>query len=181
MGTVFLLVFGRAQVFRAVACAVLLGSVVGCAGSVAPPVVAMALPKAERANLHVDKVSTEAAAGVALTTVDTDRITQLVIADLNVVAPGMLDPAAAGAKSVRIVVTRYDEGSAAARFMLAGVGQIRLDGTVRVVDRASGRTIGEYRVEKQFAFGGLYGGLTSIKDVEAGFAKSVAALLRSEP
>jgi hypothetical protein len=166
---------------RTIAAAVVVVGLAGCAGSVAPPIVTMALPKEARANLHLDTVSTEAAAGVALTAEDTNRISQLVLADIKATAPNMLDPSASQAKSVRVVITRYDEGNAAARFMLAGLGQIRLEGTVVISDRTSGQRVGEYRVEKQFSFGGLYGGLTTIKDVEAGFAKSVAAVLTAAP
>lgn len=150
----------------------------GCAGSVAAPEVVRALPADQRANLRLGRVTTEAAQGVAISSADTDRITQLVTAGIQAVAPGVLDGAAAQGKTMRIVITRYDEGSSGGRLMLAGVGQIRLDGDVTIVDRVSGGTLAEYKVSKQFAFGGIYGALTSIKDVEKGFAQSVAQLVK---
>ena len=113
-----------------------------------------------------------------LTPEDTGRITQFVTADIQEAAPGLLGGAGAGTKSVQIIVTRYDAGSAGARLMLAGLGQIRLDADVLVVDRATGQKAAEYKVSKQFAFGGIYGAVTSIQDVEKGFSRSVAALFK---
>jgi hypothetical protein len=81
---------------------------------------------------------------------------------------------------VKIVFTQYDDGNAFARFMLMGLGQIHIDGTVTFSDAASGQQIARYNVSKDFAFGGLYGGVTRIEDVEKGFARSVAAILDTQ-
>ena len=166
------------KTLRGVAGLLVLAALAGCAGSVAPPTIVTALPAEQRLNLHLAGVTTGKAAGVALTDADTTRITQLVLADIQAQSPGLIDPAAAQARALRITITRYDPGNAAARFMLAGLGQIRLDGDVAVADAANGQVIAEYKVAKQFSFGGLYGGLTSITDVEKGFSKSVADLVK---
>lgn len=172
-------VHGRAwSGLRLLAGLLLVVGLAGCAGSVAPPVVVTALSGEQRVNLHIADVRTEVGQGVAMTAVDTARITQLVLEDIQALVPGMVDTTAAGRKSVRILITRYDEGSAGARFLMAGLGQIRLDGDVIVTDTVTGQKVAEYKVAKQFSFGGLYGGLTSIQDVEKGFAKSVAALFK---
>ncbi len=171
---------GGAQALRFLAGALIVAGLAGCAGSTAAPTVVTSLSAGQRAGLHLSGVTTVGAQGVPISATDTNRITQLVIADIQSTAPGVMDGAAAGAKTMRIVVTRYDEGSAGGRLMLAGVGQIRLDGDVTIVDRLTGQTVAEYKVSKQFAFGGIYGALTSIQDVEKGFSKSVAALLKSE-
>jgi hypothetical protein len=80
----------------------------------------------------------------------------------------------------KIVFTQYDDGNAFARFMLAGLGQIHIDGTVVFTDATTGREIGKYKVSKDFAFGGIYGVATHIEDVEKGFARSVAAILDNQ-
>ncbi len=62
-------------------------------------------------------------------------------------------------------MTRYDKGSAFARFMLAGLGQIHVDATVSLRDPARDVSLGEYEVNKTFAWGGIYGASTTIEDV----------------
>lgn len=168
----------RRQGLRLIAGVLVAAGLAGCAGSVALPTVVTALPADQRASLHLAGVTTEAAMGVVVPAIDTNRITQYVIASIQEAAPGLIDPAAPQKKAMRIVITRYDEGNAGARFLLAGLGQIRLDGDVIISDAATGQKVAEYKVSKQFSFGGLYGGLTSMQDVEQGFAKSVAALVK---
>jgi hypothetical protein len=81
---------------------------------------------------------------------------------------------------LKIVFTQYDDGNAFARFMLAGLGQIHIDGDVIFIDASSGQQLGAYKISKDFSFGGIYGGVTRIEDVEKGFAKSVAAILDNQ-
>lgn len=152
-------------------------SVTGCAGSVAPAAVVTGMSAEQRGALHLASITTEAQNGVALGPIETARITQLVSTDIRGAAPGVLDPAAPGASALRVIVTRYDAGNAGARLLLAGLGQIRMDGDVIITAPATGRLIGEYRVAKQFALGGIIGALTKIEDVERGFSKSVAAIV----
>ena len=64
--------------------------------------------------------------------------------------------------------------------MLAGLGQIHIDGDVIFTDASTGQQVGAYKVSKDFSFGGLYGGVTRIEDVEEGFARSVAAILENQ-
>lgn len=71
-------------------------------------------------------------------------------------------------------VTRYDKGNAFARFMLAGLGQIHIDATISVLVLPSRDKVAEFKIDKTFAWGGLYGSATSIQDVEDGFAEGVA-------
>jgi hypothetical protein len=75
-----------------------------------------------------------------------------------------------------LVVTNYDEGNAFLRFLLAGLGQIHIDGTLTLED--SGReSLAKYVVNKTFAWGGLHGATTTIEAVEEGFAEAVAEIL----
>lgn len=72
-------------------------------------------------------------------------------------------------------ITLYDEGNAFARFMLAGLGQIHIDGDfVLSLMPTENESIAEFTVQKTFAWGGAYGGSTRIEDVEPAFAEGVA-------
>ena len=73
-----------------------------------------------------------------------------------------------------IAIKRYDEGSAFARFMLAGLGQIHIDADVILSDLTTKDKLAQYEVTKTFAWGGIYGAATGIKDAEVGFCKAVA-------
>lgn len=76
---------------------------------------------------------------------------------------------------VHVTITEYEKGSAFARAMLAGLGQIHVRGTVAVYELPARTLVGEFHVAKTFAWGGIYGASTSIEDVEVGFAEGVAA------
>jgi hypothetical protein len=64
--------------------------------------------------------------------------------------------------------------------MLAGLGQIHIEADVSMIDTQGGATLGTWQVSKTFAFGGLYGGTTNIRDVERGFARSVAEVMNGK-
>lgn len=119
-----------------------------------------------------------------MTRAEMDRIVQRVNAEISAQNPNAIIQTnaadASSAAKVKIIFTQYDEGNAAARFVLAGLGQIRIDADVIFVDGSNGQKIGQYQVSKQFALGGLVGGTTRIEDVEKGFAKSVAEILRNQ-
>jgi hypothetical protein len=153
-----------------------------CAGSVAPPTVIQSLSPEQRQSLRLTGVSADAGHGVVMTHEELDRITQLVTAEINAASPDMLlapgAPPPQQAMLLKIVVTRYDEGNAFARFMLAGLGQIYLEGDVLLLDSETMQQIAAYKVGKDFSFGGLYGGSTTMHDVEKGFARSVADVVR---
>ena len=171
------------QFVRAALCLLLLASVAACANSVAPPNVVQGMPQDRGASLRLVDVSTEAARGVAMTPEDLDRIAQQVRAEISASSPDMLLPAGAPppppqTMRMKIVLTRYDEGNAFARFMLAGLGQIYIEGDVLLIDSQTMQTVAKYQVAKDFSFGGMYGGITTIRDVEKGFARSVAAAVQ---
>ncbi len=108
-----------------------------------------------------------------------DRMTQLVIenirADINNHFNNINSelPSASTLDAV-VIIKKYEEGNAFARAMLAGLGQIRIDADIILYDYASKTKLTQYEVNKTFAWGGAYGALTSIKDVEIGFSKAVA-------
>jgi hypothetical protein len=76
-----------------------------------------------------------------------------------------------------IQFTAYDQGNAFLRFLIMGLGQIHIDGKLTLVDRDKGEQLGKYDVSKTFAWGGWYGSITKIEDVEEGFAEAVADIL----
>ncbi len=76
-----------------------------------------------------------------------------------------------------LLFTRYEEGSSAARFMMAGFGQIHIDAKLALRDMETQELLAEYEVGKTFAWGGIYGASTTIKDVREGFVEAVVAAL----
>ena len=154
-----------------------------CAEDAARPVPVQPIATAQKSTLHLSDVSAEAQQGVVMTPTDLQRIAEQVQAEIAAHYPGIMvahGGASEGSTKLKIVFTRYDEGSSFGRFMLAGVGQIYIDADVVLIDGASGQVLGKYQVSKQFAFGGWYGAFTRIQDVEKGFAKSVAEIFKDK-
>jgi hypothetical protein len=156
-------------------------TVAGCATSTTEPVAVQTLTQQQMATLHLKEVTAQAAPGVTMTQLDFDRICLKVKSQLEATSPGIFvdaaNPNAATAATMKLNFTQYDSGSAFARAMLIGLGQIHIDADVVLVD-SSGNTEAQYKVSKQFAFGGIYGAVTRIEDVEDGFAKSVAEIVK---
>lgn len=100
------------------------------------------------------------------------RIDERKVANVNAAAPRNYE--------VSLRLTRYDKGNAFARFMLAGLGQIHIEGTVSVFQMPEHTLVGEFTLEKTFAWGGAYGASTSIEDIENTFADGVAAAVTGQ-
>lgn len=81
---------------------------------------------------------------------------------------------------VYLHVTRYDKGSAVGRFLLAGVGQIHIEGKIDVYQLPAHTLVGEFDLKKTFAWGGFYGAFTSMEDIENTFADGVAAAVTGQ-
>ena len=162
-----------------VAFAGLVSLLTACAGSVSAPAAVTGLPQPDRASLRLKDVRSEAGPGVAMTPEDLSRMSALVLAEIKAHTPLASEPGQDDqVKTMNIAFTQYDEGNAAARFFPAGLGQIRMDADVSLLTPASGVTVATYKVSKDFSFGGLYGGTTNIHDVEKGFARSVAEIVK---
>ena|SRR5690348_2336727 len=177
--------FRTSRIFSRFALLSALAALAACATDAASPDQVMhALTPEQIATLHVTDISGEVQSGVAMTQFELDHVVELVKShmtrDLPQVMTAANDNGASKTTMIKIVVTEYDEGNAVARFMLAGIGQIKLGGDVIFVDKATGQEIGRYKLSKQFAFGGIYGGLTRMQDVEEGFAKSVVEIVREK-
>ena len=164
---------------QGVALAALLSLLSACAGSVSAPVAVTGLSQPDRAALRLSDVRSAAGPGVAMTPEDLSRMSALVTAEIKAHTPLAMEPPPDGqATTMAIVFTQYDEGTAAARFFLAGLGQIRIDADVSLLTPPGNTPVATYRVSKGFSFGGLYGGTTNIHDVEKGFARSVAEIVK---
>lgn len=155
----------------------------GCAGGVnSPTLISTGTPGFDAATVAIGHVSSEAAPGVDMTQDELSRISRAVQAELSSSFPDRIIPAGGhpnpGAVDIKLVFTEYDKGNAAARLMLAGLGQIHIHANVLLTDAASGAPEATFEVTKDFGWGGLYGGSTSVEDVEKGFARSVSAIFK---
>ena len=118
--------------------------------------------------------------GVSIFITDRDRILGQIIAALRKDYPARfteINHATPGATTLYAIVniTRYDKGNAFARSMLAGLGAMHINADVALSDYESKETLGTFECKKTFAWGGAYGGSTTIEQIEEGFAKAVAA------
>ena len=75
---------------------------------------------------------------------------------------------------IQVHITKYDKGNAAARLLLAGAGQIHVDGVISVYSVPTKTKLEEFKINKTFAWGGIYGASTTIKEVAEGFSMGVA-------
>ena len=80
---------------------------------------------------------------------------------------------------LNVKFTIYEEGNRFARFMLAGLGSMQIHAEVEIKDTKSGQTIYGGEAGKTFAWGGVYGAVTGIDDLEKGLPKEVVAGLRT--
>jgi hypothetical protein len=169
------------KIVRLACAASLAAMLAGCAGSVSAPVAVQALSQEQRGALKLSDISADAAQGVAMSDGDFGLICEKVKSYIDADHPGMVVDGAAVPQALKMQIhfTRFDRGSAFARAMLIGLGQIRIEATVSLAD-ASGKEVAEYKVAKDFALGGIAGATTSVDDVEEGFAKSVAQVVNNK-
>lgn len=160
-------------------------AVTGCAGSpgsvnslAAPP--ANSLQKYTKLSLEVKKKD-----DVVMLKADQDRIAELIVQTIKAKTPNRfseINPPASDANTMHAVInfTRYEEGSSLARLLLAGIGQMHIDADVVLEHRLIPTTLAKYEVTKTFAWGGIYGVMTKIGDLEKGFAEAAAAAIGGE-
>jgi hypothetical protein len=153
----------------------------GCASTAGSAKTGAGLPPDATLTQYTKVAFATSAGGDAtpMSELDRDRIVRLVATKLVQRAPARFTDLAAASPDaetlkVTIAFTRYDEGNAFARFMLAGLGQIRINADVTLEDAVRAVPLGRYEVTKTFAWGGIYGASTGIRDVEEGFADAVA-------
>jgi hypothetical protein len=125
-------------------------------------------------------VEVECKQGIPLTSVDKERILNLVIKNIrseNAIRFHAINSTTPSHSTLHasVVIKRYDKGNAFARFFLAGLGQMHIDADVALADWSTKEKIAQYEVTKTFAWGGAYGSAVSIQDIEEGFSKAVAS------
>jgi hypothetical protein len=139
-------------------------------------------PSSDLASAQLDNlvVEVEGRPDVSLKDIDRERILNLVINSIKTESPNRfraINQPNPGSDTLRatVIIKRYEAGNAFARAMLIGLGQIHIDADVALSNWETKASIAQYEVNKTFAWGGLYGGITDIRDVEDGFAKAVAS------
>ncbi len=177
----------------------LMASLAGCAGSpgaVRP--VGTSTATAELGTFRALDLELAASPGVAVEGQDLARLGQLVLAKVAEKAPGRFTSAGSGVRGVEagvvraapaampdlraeLELTRDDAGNAFARAMLAGLGQMHIDGRLGLRDGRDGRELGVFEVTKTFAWGGIHGAATGIRDLEPAFAEAVALAILGRP
>ena len=152
----------------------------GCATS--PGAVSAIAPLKQGVNLSTYSSLVVEVQGAQLTPVDKERIRIRIVDAIMKEAPtrfkGINSPTPVPPTlRASVTVTNYDKGNTFARFMLAGLGQIHIDAEVALRDQDTGDELGRFGVNKTFAWGGIYGAVTRVEDVEDGFAGAVANVL----
>jgi Domain of unknown function (DUF4410) len=127
------------------------------------------------------KVGVDASQNVQILPSEEDRIAQDI--EKKIEDKKLKNPQSSEQKryDVDVHLTRYQKGSKVARFMLAGLGQMHIDGEVDIFEMPEHRLIETFGMSKTFAWGGAYGASTSIMDIEDTFADGVASTLTGQP
>lgn len=77
-------------------------------------------------------------------------------------------------------IDTFDEGSAAARLLMAGLGQMHIAGTLTPTG-GDARSLGTYNLDKRSGWGGISGAAADMQDVEVGFVDAAASAILGLP
>ena len=157
-----------------IASAVAISSFTGCATFGGKPTYTRNLPPSDRI-VAGDKVKVDVTAAgpkVVITSSDRERFANKIEVKVRERAPA----GAHGGRNYKLVValTRYERGSAFARMMLAGLGQMHIDANVSMYSPPGNKLVGQFNVNKTFSWGGAVGQMATIENVEDDFGKAVA-------
>lgn len=167
----------RVGVLAAIGAGLLLS---GCATTSPKAAFREMLPKEQRLDANdTANVKVEAGEGVVIDEYEKQRLARNILGKIDM--QKLQNPDSSGKREyeIAILVTRYEKGNAFARFMLAGLGQIHIDAKASIFLLPERTKVSEFDIDKTFAWGGIYGGITSIEDVEHGFAEGVAKAVTS--
>lgn len=82
---------------------------------------------------------------------------------------------------VEVTITKYDKGNAFARFMLIGLGQMYLYGTVEIKQGEPPVVIRQGDFKKNYCVGGMVGGMASMqKDVLPKVGEAIADAIKKQ-
>jgi hypothetical protein len=126
------------------------------------------------------KARVEAESGVDILDLEKTRLAERI--EERISAKKLMNIAGKEKRSYEIELTlsRYDKGNAFARAMVAGLGQIHIDGVVRLYELPEKNKVCEFTIKKTFAWGGIYGASTSMEDIEKTFADGIASTLTGQ-
>lgn len=153
----------------------------GCAGTV--PKATFIAPPAKDTRVRAGdtvKVSVPTSAGVEMLDSERTHLGEVIAQKLAQFQALNAATGAPAAYEVEVVVSRFDKGNVLARAVLAGLGQIRIDARVRLLMAANKSMVSAFVVKKTFAWGGMYGAMTGMEDIEPAFAEGVAAALTGQ-
>jgi hypothetical protein len=154
----------------------------GCAGTAPKPTYTHEIvPESRISMLDHSEVKVDAAKEVKILPLEEERLTQEIASKIEARRVRNVGGTAARNFEVDLHVTRYDKGNAFARAMLAGLGQIHIEGTVTVFQMPEHTLVGSFDLKKTFAWGGIYGASTSMDDIQNTFADGVAAAVTGQP
>jgi uncharacterized protein DUF4410 len=160
---------------QAIGCGVAISMLVGCASTAPSARFKQPIPPESRVAAS-DKVSVKVdpKAGVSMLSSEKQRLTEQIQAKIRATARASARARAPRGYEVDVQLNQYEKGSAFARAMLAGLGQMHIDGDVLVYQLPNRAKIGEFHLNKTFAWGGMYGASMTIEALEESFAQGVA-------
>jgi len=152
----------------------------GCASS--PPQASFSTTPTPQTQIDANDtvtVTLEANSDVIIERHERVRLTDRILRQINTQKSEAVSGGEEKSYAVDVVLSQYERGNAFARFMLAGLGQIHIDGSVTVYELPARTKVSAFEIEKTFAWGGFYGGSTGIDDVEPAFAEGIANAVTS--
>jgi hypothetical protein len=163
------------------AAAVVIGLTTGCASTVPKPEYSREIVASSRVTSPDQaQVKVEAAHDLEILPADKERLAEKISTKIYTRKAANVSSGGAKTYQVELHLTRYEKGSAVARFLLIGLGQIHIEGTVAVFQTPGHVPVGEFELKKTFAWGGIYGAVTSMDDIENTFADGVAAAVTGQ-
>jgi hypothetical protein len=160
----------------AAAAAMIIATTAGCASSPPKPTFSHEMVAAAHVGVaDVAQVNVDANESVKILSSEKARLAEKIQLKIDQRKLANAGNGAGKTYEVDLHLSRYDKGSAFARAMLAGLGQIHIDGKVDIYQMPDHTLVGEFDLNKTFAWGGIYGAATSIEDIEDTFADGVAA------
>jgi hypothetical protein len=165
----------------ALAASVVILGLAGCASTVPKPEFShQIIAEARVAQTDHAEVAIDATESVKILPEEQRRLAEKIKASIDTRKANNLRSGAARSYEVYLHVTRYDRGNGFARFMMAGIGQIHIEGKIDIYQLPAHTLVGEFDLKKTFAWGGFYGAFTSMEDIENTFADGVAAAVTSQ-
>ncbi|MBA3028708.1 MAG: DUF4410 domain-containing protein [Desulfobacteraceae bacterium] len=149
---------------------------IGCASSTPKAnITQMIAPESKIKSKDDTSVKVEAKTGVTLLESEKVRLAEVIGIKINDLKLSNNGQGEKKSYEIELLLTRYDKGNAFARSMLAGLGQIHIDGEIKIIELPDKKQVGAFSISKTFAWGGIYGASTSMEDIEQTFANAVAA------